>query len=139
MSDFIKATLPISKYSENLLSETKLITKLTNNNLRLTLVENNIIINIVQLNSAFYNLASSTSPVEQNHADLYNYVYNSLNNFSLALNILINTYRTEIIITSKYYQIIFENQLLIYLVVYIIIYIIAIFLYSKVVQKKKVI
>ena len=137
MSDFIKATLPISKYSENLLSETKLITKLTNNNLRLTLVENNIIINIVQLNSAFYNLASSTSPVEQNHADLYNYVYNSLNNFSLALNILINTYRTEIIITSKYYQIIFEIQLLIYLVVYIIIYIIAIFLYSKVVQKKK--
>ena len=137
MSDFIKSTLPISENSENLLSQTLLTTKLSNNNLKSTLIENNVIINIIQLNSAFYNLASSTSPVEENHADLYNFVYNSLNNFGLAIKILINTYNNEIFIKAGAYSIILSIQLIIYLIIYIISYIIALILYSQVVKRKK--
>ena len=137
MSDFIETNLPITKNSEEQLTQTKIITKLLNSDLKSTLIENNVIITIVQLNSAFYNLASSTSPVEQNHPDLYNFVYNSLNNFGIAINILINIYKDEIDIKAKTYKIIFQIQIYLYLFIYIIIYIIALVLYSKVVQRKK--
>ena len=137
MTDFIESTLPITKNSENLLNQTILKTKLSNTDLKSTLIENNVIINIIQLNSAFYNLASSTSPVEQNHADLYNFVYNSLNNFGLAIKILIDIYRKEVNIKAKSYGIVFKIQLGLYLAIYIISYIIALFLYSKVIQRKK--
>ena len=137
MTDIIESTLPITKNSENLLNQTKLMTKLSNTDSKSTLIENNVIINIVQLNSAFYNLASSTSPVEQNHADLYNFVYNSLNNFGLAIKILIDIYIKEVNIKAGSYDIAFKIQLGIYLAIYIISYIIALFLYSNVIQRKK--
>ena len=137
MTDIIESTLPITKNSENLLNQTKLMTKLSNTDSKSTLIENNVIINIIQLNSAFYNLASSTSPVEQNHADLYNFVYNSLNNFGLAIKILIDIYIKEVNIKAGSYDIAFKIQLGIYLAIYIISYIIALFLYSNVIQRKK--
>jgi hypothetical protein len=137
MTDFIESTLPITKNSENLLNQTKLMTKLSNIDSKSTLIENNVIINIIQLNSAFYNLASSTSPVEQNHADLYNFVYNSLNNFGLAIKILIDVYMKEVNLKASSYDIAFKIQLGIYLAIYITSYIIALFLFSKVIQRKK--
>ena len=137
MVDFIGSQFSLSKDSDLYLSETKLITKLTNSGLKSSTIKNNVIITIVQLNSAFYNIASSTSAVEQNHADLYNYVYNSLNNFGLAIDILINTYRNELNIIMTRYIIFLQIQLIAYLIVFIIIYIIGIILYSKVVERKK--
>ena len=138
MAEYIKSTFKISKNSEDLLSQTKLMTKIySNSDLKSNLVENNIIINIVQLNSAFYNLVSSTSPVQQNHADLFNFVYNSLNNFEEAIDFLLKIYMKEVNIRAKSYEIIFEIQLFVYLFIYIIIYIIAIILHSKVVERKK--
>ena len=137
MVDFIGSQFSLSKDSDLYLSETKLITKLTNSGLKSSTIKNNVIITIVQLNSAFYNIASSTSAVEQNHSDLYNYVYNSLNNFGLAIDILINTYRNELNIIMTRYIIFLQIQLIAYLIVFIIIYIIGIILYSKVVERKK--
>ena len=137
MVSFIGSQFSLSKDSDIYLSETKLITKLTNTGLKSSIIKNNVIITIVQLNSAFYNIASSTSPVEQNHADLYNYVYNSLNNFGLAIDILINTYKNELDIIINHYIIIFQILLVVYLIVFIIIYIVGIILYIKVVQRKK--
>ena len=51
---------------------------------------------LMQYNSAFYNLASSTSDIKQNHTDLYNYIYNNLNGYKIAINILIDLYRSEL-------------------------------------------
>ena len=137
MSEFIGTSFSISESSNALLTQTKLINKLSNYESKSTIIKNNIIINLVQLNSAFYNLASSTSPVEQNHADLYNFVYNSLNNYGIAINILINTYIKELNIKVKSYILKFQIQLYIYLFIYILVYIIALIMYSKKIQTKK--
>ena len=137
MSDFFGTTFSISKNSDILLTQTKLVTRFSVQDRKSTIVKNNIIITIVQLNSAFYNLASSTSPVQQNHADLYTFMHNSLNNFGLAIDILIDTYRKELVLKIKSYQMKFQIQLLIYIFFYIIIYILALILFSKVIQRKK--
>ena len=51
---------------------------------------------LMQYNSVFYNLASSTSDIKQNHTDLYNYIYNNLNGYKIAINILIDLYKSEL-------------------------------------------
>ena len=51
---------------------------------------------LMQYNSAFYNLASSTSDIKQNHTDLYNYIYNNLNGYKTAINILIDLFESEL-------------------------------------------
>ena len=137
MIDFIGTSISISEKGENYLTQSKLITKLANSDLKSNLINNNIIITIVQLNSAFYNLVSSTSPIEQNHADLYNFVYNSLNNFGLAINIIIDIYMKELDLKIKSYKLICRIQLYIYLIIYIIIYIISLSLFSQIVRRKK--
>ena len=137
MTDFIGTTISISKKGDNILTQTKLLTKLINSDLKANIVKNNIVINIVQLNSIFYNLVSSTSPIEQNHDDLYNFVYNSLNNFGIAINILIDTYMKELDLKIDSYKLIFQIQIYIYLTIYIIFYIILLFLLSQVINKKK--
>ena len=137
MSDFIGTKFSISENSNNFLTQTKLINKLSYSDSKSTIIKNNVIINIIQLNSAFYNLVSSTSPVQQNHADLYNFIYNSLNNFGLAINILIDTYIKELDLTIKSYKLIIQIQILVYLFLYILFYFIAVKLYSKIIQIKK--
>ena len=137
MTEFIGTSFSISKKSHLFLTQTNLITRLSDSNLTSTFIENNILVTLVQLNSAFYNLASSTNPVEQNHPDLFNYIYNLLNNFGIAINILIDTYRKELDLNSESYQIKLKIQLIIYFAIFLITYIIALLLYSKVVQRKK--
>ena len=137
MIDFMGTTISISEKNDNFLVQTKLITKLSNSDLKGNNINNNIIITIVQLNSAFYNLISSTSPVQQNHADLYNFVYNSLNNFNLAINLLIDTYIQELHLKIQSYKLIIKIQLYIYLTIYIISYIISLCLFSKIITRKK--
>ena len=51
---------------------------------------------LMQYNSAFYNLASSISDIKQNHTDLYNFIYNNLNGYKTALNILIDLFENEL-------------------------------------------
>ena len=137
MSEFFRASFSISESSNTYLTQTKLINRLSKNESKTTIIKNSIIINLVQLNSAFYNLASSTNPVEQNHADLYNFVYNSLNNYGIALNILIDTYVKELNLKVKSYIQKLQIQLYIFLFVYISVYIAALIMYSKIIKTKK--
>ena len=51
---------------------------------------------LMQYNSAFYNLALSTSDIKQNHTDIYNYIYNNLNGYKIAINILMDLYKNEL-------------------------------------------
>ena len=137
MVNFIGSQYSLSKDLDSYLDNTKLIVKLSNSVLKSSIIKNNVIVTIVQLNSAFYNLASSTSPIEQNHADLYNFVYNSLNNFGLAIDILINTYKSELDNKARYNTIFVQIQMVIYFFVFFIIYIAGTILFSKIIQRKK--
>ena len=137
MVNFIGSQYSLSKDLDSYLDNTKLIVKLSNSVLKSSIIKNNVIVTIVQLNSAFYNLASSTSPIEQNHADLFNFVYNSLNNFGLAIDILIDTYKNELDMKARYNTIFIQIQMLIYFFVFLIIYIVGIILYSRIIQRKK--
>ena len=137
MIEFLGTSVTISKKGENDLTQNKLITKLTNFNFSNNIIKNNIFITIVQLNSFFYNLASSTSPVQQNHNDLYGFIYNSLNSFELAIVILTDSYNNELQFKFKSYRFIFHINLCISLIIYIFVYAIAMNLFSKVVHRKK--
>jgi hypothetical protein len=137
MIDLIGISFSISKESDIFLSQTKLLTKLANSEIISAYVKNNIIINLVQLNCAFYNLASSTSPIEQNHADLFNFVYNSRNNYDLAIKLLIDTYIKELDLKTKSYKFKMELQLLIYFVLYFSGYLVTMKIYSKAIKRKK--
>ena len=55
-----------------------------------------ILIALMQYTSSFYNLASSSTDIEQNHSDLFNYIYNNLNDYKIGINILINMYINEL-------------------------------------------
>lgn len=137
MVNFIGSQYSLTKDLNSYLNNTKLIVKLSSSELKSSIIKNNVIVTIVQLNSAFYNLASSTSAIEQNHADLYNFVYNSLNNFGLAIDILINTYKNELDLKARYNTIFVQIQMVIYFIVFLIIYIVGTILYSRIIQKKK--
>jgi hypothetical protein len=58
--------------------------------------------NIIQYNTVFFNLVSSFAPIEQNHPDLYNYIYNSFNNYRKTILLLYDKYYLELNI-KKYY------------------------------------
>ena len=137
MIDFIGTSFSISKKGDNILTQTKLFTKLSKSDLSSNIIKNNLVITIIQLNSFFYNLASSTSPVQQNHDDLYGFVYNSLNNFGLAIKIIIDTYNKELELKCKSNFVILNIFLYTCLVIYIIIYLITIYLYQKIIKRKK--
>ena len=59
-------------------------------------VKFDIYTSLMQYNSAFYNLASTAPNIKQNLTDLYNYIYNSLNGYKTAINILIDLYENEL-------------------------------------------
>ena len=58
--------------------------------------------NIIQYSAVFYNLASSFAPIEQNHPDLYNYIYNSFNNYRKTILLLYDKYNIELNIQKTY-------------------------------------
>ena len=94
MKILFSSSLPLSDYALKNISETILNIKM------LFYPKENIKFDIytalMQYNSAFYNLASSTSDIKQNHTDLYNYIYNNLNGYKIAINILIGLYKSEL-------------------------------------------
>ena len=77
------------------------------------LIDNNIgtinlaiFANIIQYNVVFYNLESSFAPIEQNHPDLYNYIYNSFNNYKRTILLLYDKYNIELNIQKNIIKII---------------------------------
>ena len=95
---FIKSiyssSLNLSQNSTKILSEYMLNIKMSEN--PKIQMKYDILTTLVQYNSAFYNLASSTSPILQNHTDLSNYIFNNLNEYKKAFNILIDIFQYEL-------------------------------------------
>ena len=94
MKAIFSSPLTYSKNSSQILSESHLNIKMLDN--PKIEMEYNILTALVQYNSAFYNLASSTTNINQNHTDLPNYIYNNLNEYKIAFNILIDIFQDEL-------------------------------------------
>ena len=94
MKIIYSSSLSLSKNATKFLSEKKINIKM----LKYKRVDINvdILTALMHYNSAFYNLASATTPIEQNHSDLYNYIYNNLNGYKKGINILLNIYINEL-------------------------------------------
>ena len=81
------STINLSDNSEKILSETILDIKINKNNNN-NIINSDILSTLIQFNNAFYNLALSSLPVEQNHTDVFNYIYNNFNNYRNGINAL---------------------------------------------------
>jgi len=100
LKDILSSDFSPTKKTQKVLNESILSAKyLLNNNFGS--IEDNILSILTQYNTAFYNIAFSTIPIEQNHPDLYNYMNNGLNDYVKAMDILINSYNNELKIQKK--------------------------------------
>ena len=70
------STINLSKNSEKIISETILDIKINKNNNNI--INSDIFSSLLQYNNAFYSLAFSSLPIEQNHTDVFNFIYNYL-------------------------------------------------------------
>ena len=73
------------------------------------IIENNtgtinvaVLSTLIQYNAAFYSLSSCSTPIEQNHPDLYNYIYNSFNNYRYVILLLNEKFNIELEIEKVY-------------------------------------
>ena len=126
-------------FHENQVSVTELFSsnfapsKATEQNLTDTIINANYLIdnnfgtinvavfaNIMQYNTVFYNLVSSFTPIEQNHPDLYNYIYNSFNSYRKTILLLYEKYNLELYIKKKFIKIgIYGTSSLLFIIIVI--------------------
>jgi len=95
MTEIFSSNYDPSKKTEQNLTDTMFNAKylIENNTGTITLAA---FANIIQYNTVFYNLASSFTPIEQNHPDLYNYIHNSFNNYRKTILLLYEKYNIEL-------------------------------------------
>ena len=101
---YLKAILS-SSYSPSdntskILSEIELYPGFISNK-KYEIIKSDILSTIIQFNNAFYNLAMSKIIIEQNHAELFNFVHNGFNEYEKGILILIDIYRYELNIQKK--------------------------------------
>ena len=103
------SSLYLSNNSTRTISEYNL--SITVSNTRKIRLNSTILTSLLMYNSAFYNLASTSATIDKDHSDFYFYIYNNLNSFKRAINILIDTFSNELEICNKEikYIIIFIN------------------------------
>ena len=83
----------------------------------------NISMILMHYSSTFFNLAFSSSAIEQNHPDLRYFIYNSLNGYFLGFENIIKIYKTNLEVILKKIVINSLISCIIVLVFYIIIYV----------------
>ena len=127
-------SLPLSNSATTILSNTKLKIKMYKE--PKVEISNVILVSLMQYNGAFNNLVTSTSPIEQNHPDLYNYIYNNLNGYKTGINHLISIYSNEL---EKYLKIIMIIVILFAIFIFIgfiVFYILVIINFLAAVEKR---
>ena len=86
-------SLTLSNNSEKYLSKTKLNIKMAKDSK--VELKNVILVSLMQYNGAFNNLATSTTPITQDHPDLFSFIYNCLNGYKYGINDLIRLYNLQ--------------------------------------------
>ena len=121
METIFSSSLPFSEKSLKNITDHKLYIRMLN--FTKVQFEYDILTALVNYNSAFYNLASSTATLDQNHTDLANYIYNNLNGYKNGMNILIDIFQYELITNLKFIIKNFMIGGIIILILFIIFYI----------------
>ena len=81
---------------------------------------------ILKFNNALYSLALSNLPVEQNHTDVFNYIYNNFNNYRNGITALIGLFGNDYDYKKKVSKIIIIIILIVLLIAFLIIYLIGV-------------
>ena len=121
MKILYSSSLELSKNASKYISETEISIKKLNQ--KIIDIKYDILTALIQYNSEFYNLASSTTPIEQNNPDLYNYIYNNLNGYKKGINILMDLYIDELKIYNYELKLIIITCNVLLLICFICIYI----------------
>ena len=127
--EILSTKISFSKDTNKFLQEKLYETYYIYNNGKIESLISDIFTTLMQYNGAFYNLAFSPLPLEQNHTDILNFLHNSFNNYAVGINTLISTYSKEIDYISKSTYLFLIMSLVIFLLIYIINYIIIIHYY----------
>ena len=90
---------------------------------------------LMQYNGAFYNLATSSLNLEQNHTDILNFLSNSFNDYARGINLLINLYSYELEYQVEIIKLIWIIGLIIFFIIYIFIYIIIVLFFRNASKK----
>ena len=128
------STINLSKNSEKIISETILDIKVNKNNNNI--INSDIFSSLLQYNNAFYSLAFSSLPIEQNHTDVFNFIYNNFNNFRNGINILIDIYGGDYDYKKKVSKRIIIIILIGFFIAFMIVYIIGIKFFVSANQKR---
>ena len=120
MKILYSSSLELSKNASKYISEAEIPIKKLNQ--KTIDIKYDILTALIQYNSEFYNLASSSASIEQNNPDLYNFIYNNLNGYKKGINILMDVYIDEL----KIYN--YELKLII-ITCYILLFISFIYIY----------
>jgi len=128
------SAINLSDNSEEIISQTILDIKINKNDNNI--INSDIFSSLIQFNNAFYSLALSSVPVEQNQADVFNYIYNNFNNYKNGINTLIDAYGSDYDYKKKVGKILIIIILVIMWIVFIIIYIIGVKFFLSANQKR---
>ena len=124
MKTIFSSSITLSKNTSKYFSKKMITTEFVLLNYDMEKNENNIFTTLLQYNNAFFFLAFSEFPINQN--DAFEYMHNSFNGYNSGLNLLISLYNFEYGNQTKnliYFVIIF---LIIILIIFIFIYILGV-------------
>ena len=120
LKSFCSSKLSLNKNIFKLISETQLNIKMSS--YRKINMNYDIYTALMQYGSAFYNLASSTSPISQNYSDIYVFIYNNLNGYKKGINLLINGYSKQLGFFYKEIIIIILTFSILVIIIFLILY-----------------
>ena len=90
-------------------------------------IDGDILSTLMQYNSVFYNLATSYTPLYQNHPDMFSFMSNSLNNFGIAIKNLYEYYKEELYLKkSKIFIYFITSSIVIFIILCICSYLMVI-------------
>jgi len=118
------SAINLSENSEKKVSELLLDIKITKNNNNI--INSDVYSSLLQYNNAFYSLAFSTIPLDQNHADIFNYIYNNFNNYKNGINALTDIYGGDYDYKKKASKVIIIIILVVMFIIFMIIYILGV-------------
>ena len=127
-------TINLSENSQKIMSKTIFDIKINKNNNNI--INSDILSSLLQFNNAFYSLAFSSLPVEQNHTDVFNYIYNNFNNYRNGIEELLKLYGSDYNYKKKEIKIKIIIILVGLFIVFMIVYIIGVKFFLSANQKR---
>ena len=129
MRKIISSNLPFTANTTYYLTKVPVNISILLPNFVIEKIEFNYLSALVMMHSVYFNLASSTTNVEQNQTDLYTYIHNSFNNIGTELKNLIVLFRAQLYNKIKKYKTLFTIAVIVIFIIFLICYFIIIYFY----------